>query len=833
VPFDEVNMSDRKPLFKSASSSASEAVQDGPHRIDFRVPEQLPETLPVLPLRQGVVLPGGVGPLSIGRPGSIAAAEAAGVMQSDDPLSGLVLIAVQREPSDHPVPSDLLPVAVLARVINAGRPPGRSPFVVVAGLRRVSLDHVVMERRKMVARFTDIEREWSDSAPEAEGLLRAVRSELVRLADEVDDEARLRMLLQVPLPPHLWLDAVASAVGGPVQLRRDLLMTADPRVRAERLALHVAARVEVVAAEKAVKERISSDTQSNRKEMILRQQLKAIQDELGEGDVRVGDLEERIRDIELPQEVRKVVDREVARLARIREGSPERAVAVDWLEWIAALPWGVETAADAAELESLEAALDRSHFGLTDVKKQVVEHLAVRQLAGEGRADVLLLVGPPGVGKTSIGQAVAEATGRELVRVALGGVRDEAEIRGHRRTYVGARPGRIVEGLRRAGASDPVVLLDEIDKLGAGFQGDPAAALLELLDPEQNHAFTDRYLEVPLDMSKVLFIATANDLGRVPGPLRDRMEVLRIDGYTVGEKVRIVRDHLLPKLAKNAGVDVEDVEWTDEAIEAAVVGWTREAGVRGLQRTLGRIYRATAVKKARGGFDGPVRVDEPDLVEYLGRRKFEAEPRRDEGVQLPGIATGLAWTPVGGDVLHVEAAALKGNGRLVLTGQLGDVMKESARAALTYVLSHADRLGIDADSAGQSDVHIHVPAGGVPKDGPSAGVTMFTALASLLTGRPVDPSVAMTGEASLRGRVLPVGGIRSKVLAAHRHGIRTVVLPRRNEADVEDVPQQAREELTFHFVDHMDEVLEIALLDAPVADAPVANGLPTAEQGAA
>jgi len=822
-------MSARKPspLFASASSTSGKSdAQEGPHRIDFQVPESLPETLPVLPLRQGVVLPGGVGPLSIGRPGSLAAAEAAGVMEEGNPQSGLVLIAVQREPSDRPVPSDLLPVAVLAKVLDAGRPQGRSPFVVVAGLRRVSLDHVATEGRKMVARFTDIEREWNDTAPEAEGLLRAVRSEVARLADQVDDDTRLRVLLQTPLPRHLWLDAVASAVGGPVLWRRDLLLTADPRARAERLARHVAARVEVVAAEKAVKERITTETQSHRKEMILRQQLKAIQDELGEGDVRVGDLEDRIRALDLPPEVRKVVDREMVRLARVREGSPERAVAVDWLEWIAALPWGVETAADAAELEQLEIALDGSHFGLKEVKKQVVEHLAVRQLAGEGRADVLLLVGPPGVGKTSIGQAVAEATGRGLVRVALGGVRDESEIRGHRRTYVGARPGRIVEGLRRAGASDPVVLLDEIDKLGAGFQGDPAAALLELLDPEQNHAFTDRYLEVPLDMSKVLFIATANDLGRVPAPLRDRMEVLRIDGYTVGEKLRIVRDHLLPKLARNAGVDVEDVEWTDAAIESAITGWTREAGVRGLQRTLGRVYRAAAVKKARGGLDAPLKVDSDDLSEYLGRQRFEAEPRRDEGVQLPGIATGLAWTPVGGDVLHVEAAALKGNGRLVLTGQLGDVMKESARAALTYVLSHADRLGIDADQARESDVHIHVPAGAVPKDGPSAGVTMFTALASLMSGRPVDPTVAMTGEASLRGRVLPVGGIRSKVLAAHRHGIRTVVLPRRNQADVEDVPQQARDELTFHFVDHMEEVLDIALLDAPIQHDLPANDAP-------
>ena len=812
--------------FSAASDRATDATE---RRIDFRVPEGLPETLPVLPLRAGVVLPGGVGPLSIGRPGSIAAAERAGVHGPESADSGLVLIAVQREPADRPMPADLLPVAVLARVIDAGRPAGRAPFIVVAGLSRVRLHHVFQDGRSLSARFTVTEKVWDDAAPAAEGLLRAVRSELATLANTLPDDQRLQGLLRAPLPPHLWLDAVASAIGGPVQWRRDLLLTSDPKNRAEQLALHIASRVEVVAAEKAVKERISTETQSHRKEMILRQQLKAIQDELGEGDAQVGDLEERIRNLPLPDEVRKVVDREVARLARVREGSPERAVAVDWLEWIASLPWGVETAAESAELGALEDALDKSHYGLDDVKKQVVEHLAVRQLAGQGRADVLLLVGPPGVGKTSIGQAVAEATGRELVRIALGGVRDEAEIRGHRRTYVGARPGRIVEGVRRAGAQDPVILLDEIDKLGAGFQGDPAAALLELLDPEQNHAFTDRYLEVPLDMSKVLFIATANDLARVPGPLRDRMEVLRIDGYTVAEKVRIVRDHLLDKLAKNAGVDVSDVVFTDDAIEAAITGWTREAGVRGLQRTLGKVYRAAAVKKARGTLGKPLQVDVDDLSEHLGRQKFHVE-RRDEGPPLPGIATGLAWTPVGGDVLMVEAAALPGSGRLVLTGQLGDVMKESARAALTYVLSHAERLGIDVDDAQKKDIHIHVPAGAVPKDGPSAGVTMFTALASLLSDRPVKSTVAMTGEASLRGRVLPVGGIRSKVLAAHRQGIETVVLPRRNAPDIEDVPEQAREELTFVLVDHMDEVLDVALDALVGADTP-ANGAPeSAEQ---
>lgn len=800
-------------------------------RIDFSVPDELPERLPVLPLRHGVVLPGGVGPLSIGRPGSLAAARAAGVSTAEGPESGLMLVAVQREPSNRPVPADLLPVAVLARVIDAGQPSGRPPFVVVSGLSRVELDDVQAAGGHLDARFTPVEESWSIDETAAKGLYRALRGQVTDLAGLFDSPHPLKLALQAPLPPHLWIDAVASLIGAPTEWRRDQLLTRDPQVRAERLARQLALRKEEIEAEKAVKERISSETQGMRKEALLRQQLKAIQDELGEGDGELSELHERLVSAELPPEVRKVVDRELQRLARLREGSPERSVAIDWLEWIDSLPFGKESAEDGVDLDQLEASLDRSHFGLDDVKKQVVEHLAVRQLAGSGRADVLLLVGPPGVGKTSVAAAIAEATGRELLRVALGGVRDEAEIRGHRRTYVGARPGRIVEGIRRAGVVDPVILLDEVDKLGAGWQGDPGAALLELLDPEQNHSFTDRYLEVPFDLSKALFVATANDLSRVPGPLRDRMEVLRIDGYTVDEKVRIVQDHLLPTLAKNAGVDACDVVFTEDALEAAITGWTREAGVRSLQRTLGRVFRAAAVKKARGTLTAPLQVTAADLPDYLGRRRFQDE-RKDTTDWRAGIATGLAWTPVGGSVLFVEAATFPGSGRLVLTGQLGDVMKESARAALTYALSHGETLGIDVENALKQDVHIHVPAGAVPKDGPSAGVTMFTALASLLTGRPVRTDVAMTGEATLRGRVLPVGGIRSKVLAAHRQGMKTVILPRRNEADLEDVPEQARKELEFVLVDHVSEALAVALGSEAAAPQP-ANEPPAAEVGVA
>ncbi len=794
-------------------------------RVDFGVPEDLPEVLPVLPLRQGVVLPGGIGPLSIGRTTSVAAARLAGVASKESPKDGLILVAVQREPTERPAPADLLPVAVLARVIDGGQPPGRPPYIVVAGMSRVQLTDVHQTSGALHASFVAAERTWPLDDTAATGLLRALQGQVRELALLFDAPHPLRVAAEATLPAHLWIDAIASLIGGPVDRRREHLLTADPVARAQRLARQVAERREEVEAEKAVKERISSDTQGHRKEILLRQQLKAIQDELGEGDSDLGDLHERLAAADLPDDVRKTVDRELGRLARLRDGSPERSVAVDWLEWIAELPFNKSSANEAVDLDKLEAALDESHYGLDEVKKQVVEHLAVRQLAGTGRADVLLLAGPPGVGKTSIASAIADATGRKLLRIALGGVRDEAEIRGHRRTYVGARPGRIVEGLRRIGVDDPVILLDEVDKLGTGWQGDPGAALLELLDPEQNHTFTDRYLEVPFDLSKALFVATANDVSRVPGPLRDRTEILTIDGYTVQEKVRIVRGHLLDTLARNAGVAAEDVALSDAALEAAVTGWTREAGVRGLQRTLGRVFRAAAVRKARGKLDTPLKVDVDDLPEYLGRQRFHDE-RKDTADWRAGISTGLAWTPVGGTVLFVEAASFPGTGRLVLTGQLGDVMKESARAALTYALSEGEALGIDTRKALEHDVHIHVPAGAVPKDGPSAGVTMFTALASLLTGRPVRTDVAMTGEATLRGRVLPVGGIRSKVLAAHRQGIKTVILPRRNEADVEDVPEQARNELEFVFVDHVSEALEVALAPLDVEVGPANDAEP-------
>lgn len=773
------------------------------------IPNDLPTTLPVIPLRRGFLLPSSAKPFLVGRQRSVAALDAA---------SGWVLIALQRDPTTNPQGADLLSTTVLARIVERGPAPnGRGYQVVLHGVARAEVTGFINNRTHLEATFTLDEAVWPETS-EARGMAAVVRDELTKTAEALDD-ARLNVFLQLPdveLP-----DAVAAALPHAESFARDLLFTKDPVARAEKVVVELVRAREAIAARRSIKDRVENATRDQQKEFLLRQQLDAIRKELGdggEGDDLAG-LRAKLAAVELPDEAQEVVDRELRRLERLGNTSPERQVSIDWLEWIAELPWSVRSGIDI-DLGALEDALDASHYGLGDVKKQVVEHLAVRKLAGAGRADVLLLLGPPGVGKTSIGTAIAEATGRKLVRVALGGMRDEAELRGHRRTYIGARPGRLVEGLRRAGTEDPVILLDEIDKLGKGYQGDPAAALLEILDPEQNHAFVDRYLEVPFDLSGALFVATANDLSGIPGPLRDRLQIIEIAGYTPSEKVVIAREHLLPTIAKNTGLQATDVEFTDDALIQTIDGWTREAGVRELQRVLGKVFRQAAVARARGQLHEPLQVDTEALPIYLGRRRIL--PDSHEAVGAAGIARGLAWTPVGGSVLFVEASTLPGNGKLVLTGQLGDVMKESARAALTFVLSNSERLGIPTRIMENHDVHVHVPAGGTPKDGPSAGVTMVSALASLLSGRAVRNDTAMTGEATLRGRVLPVGGITSKVLAAHRHGMTRVILPRRNELDLDEVPAEVRDALEFVLVDHLDEVLEAALEQAEVATEQVA-----------
>jgi ATP-dependent Lon protease len=567
-----------------------------------------------------------------------------------------------------------------------------------------------------------------------------------------------------------------------------------------------------------VRDDASESIAKSQKEYILRQQLDAIRKELGEeGDV-ASEYRAKLEERDLPEKVAEAITKEIDRLERMSEQSPEHSWIRTWLDTMFELPWG-NRSEDRLDLDEAWTVLDADHTGLHDVKERIVEHLAVRKLradrgleneAAESGGAILLLVGPPGVGKTSLGESVARALGRKFVRVALGGIRDEAEIRGHRRTYVGARPGRIARALTEAGTMNPVFLLDEMDKVGSDWRGDPSSALLEVLDPAQNHTFRDHYLEVDLDLSDVLFIGTANMAESIPGPLLDRTEVIRIDGYTDREKVEIARDHLLPRQLRAAGLEPEELEVTEEALAAIVDRYTREAGVRNLERELGKLARKVATKVARRQGDGVVVVDEADIREYLGKPrvwKDEASDRTD----VPGVATGLAVTGTGGDVLFIEATAMDGERGLTLTGQLGDVMKESAQIALSYVEAHAAELGIDISALERGRYHVHVPAGAIPKDGPSAGVAMLTALVSLLTGRKVRDSVAMTGEITLQGKVLPIGGVKQKVLAAHRAGITDVILPRRNEADLDDVPEQVRQDMTFHIADTAADVLAVAL----------------------
>jgi ATP-dependent Lon protease len=567
---------------------------------------------------------------------------------------------------------------------------------------------------------------------------------------------------------------------------------------------------------------VKGEMSKTQREYYLRQQLKAIKEELGElgeEEEELDELAERLKKAGLPPEVEKVAQKELNRLKSIPTASSEYTVARTYLDWIADLPWSKRTD-DNLDIENARQILDTDHYGLQKIKKRILEYLAVRKLKNDMRGPILCFVGPPGVGKTSLGQSIARATGRKFVRLSLGGVRDEAEIRGHRRTYVGALPGRIIQSMKKAGTINPVMMLDEIDKLGADFRGDPSAALLEVLDPEQNYSFSDHYLDVAYDLSKVMFVGTANLLDPIPGPLKDRMEILELPGYTFEEKVHIAQNHLIPKQLKEHGLSSDAIAFTEKGIIKIIMAFTREAGVRNLERRIADCCRAVAVEVASGKVAvGTKRtVDEGDLAEMLGPEKFYNETA--ERTEIPGVATGLAWTAAGGDILFIEATRMTGKGSLTLTGQLGDVMKESAQAALSYLRSKADTLGIPANFLEKTDIHIHFPAGAIPKDGPSAGVTILTALVSLLTGVRVRSDVAMTGEVTLRGLVLPVGGIKEKVLAAHRAGIKRVIIPARCEKDLVDVPEQARKELEFVFASHMDDVLKAALEESPLGRKP-------------
>ena len=779
----------------------------------------IPDVLSILPLRGTVVFPKAVVPLAAGRPASVR------LIQEALQGSRIIGTVLQRNSSeDEPRIQGLHSVGTVAVIHKALQQPDGTLRLVVQGLGRFRIVEGVQETPFLRARIQHI----ADAAPsttlEVEALARNVTAlfqKVVVLSPTLPDE--LASIVGTAEGPGALADLIAASLPTlPMTLRQGLLETLGVAERLQRLVAALTKEAEVLELGSKIQSEVHSEMSKTQRDYYLREQMKAIQKELGESDERTQEIDalrQKIDGAGMTEEARAEATRELDRLAKMPPAAAEYTVARTYIDWLVSMPWQQETT-DSVNIAEAHAILDEDHEGLEKIKDRILEYLAVKKIRPSGKDPILCFVGPPGVGKTSLGKSIARALGRKFHRISLGGMRDEAEIRGHRRTYIGALPGQIIQGLRRAGTKNPVFMLDEIDKLGMDFRGVPAAALLEVLDPEQNGAFRDHYLDVAFDLSRVLFITTANVMDTVPAALRDRMEIIPLAGYTEEEKVAIAQRHLVLKQAREHGLEpVMDVEFTPEALRLLARGYTREAGVRNLEREIASVCRKIARRRAEGHGES-VRVT-PDLITaFLGVPRFELE-EAEERTREPGVAIGLAWTPAGGDILFVEATRMKGARTLTLTGQLGDVMKESVQAALSWVRSHADELGIASNFWETADIHVHVPAGAIPKDGPSAGVTMTTALVSLLTGRRVRPGLAMTGEVSLSGRVLPVGGIKEKVLAAHRAGIRTVLLPRRNEKNLlEDVPARVRDEMTFHLVDSAPDVVRLALEDAPAwADA--------------
>ena len=774
----------------------------------------VPEIVSVLPLRDAVLFPHAVMPLGAGRESSVRLIDDAMGAGRKIATFGQLVAAV-----DAPQESDLHRIGTYATIHKVFKQPDGSVRLAVQGLSRIRLVEIVQTQPFLRARVEEV----PDMMPaagdlEAEALTRNATTlfrQIVELSPLLPDE--LAEAVGNLTHPGRIADAIAASLPSLTsQGKQELLATADVKARLVRLVAALTKELEVLELGSRIQSQVESEVGKGQRDYYLREQLKAIQKELGQTDERTQEIDELRQSIEaagMTEEAKKEALRELDRLSKMPPAAAEYSVARTYLEWLVALPWSKETE-DALDLGEARRVLDEDHWGLEKVKDRILEYLAVKSIRPKGKDPILCFVGPPGVGKTSLGRSIARALGRKFHRISLGGMRDEAEIRGHRRTYIGALPGQIIQGLRRAESRNPVLMLDEIDKLGMDFRGDPASALLEVLDPEQNVAFRDHYVDVPFDLSRVLFITTANLLDTVPPALRDRMEIIELPGYTEEEKVRIAGTHLVPKQAKDHGlVEGEHIRWTDAALARLVRHYTREAGLRSLEREIAAISRKVAKRRVEGRTE-PVDVT-PDLVEeLLGAPRFLLE-ELEERTRVPGVAVGMAWTAAGGDILFIEASRMKGGKTLTLTGQLGDVMKESAQAALSWLRSHASDLGIRSDFWDTSDIHIHIPAGAIPKDGPSAGVTMVTALASLMGQRPVKPRLAMTGEITLSGRVLAVGGIKEKVLAARRAGVTTVILPRRNERNLlEDVPKPLRESMTFHLVDSVEEVLDLALEDA-------------------
>jgi ATP-dependent Lon protease len=781
--------------------------------------EQLPDVIPILPLFDAALFPKMVLPLVVMEPSSVrlvdeamAAKRIVGLVVSRKHLKAQASEkpAAEQPAGEKPGPEDMAGIGTAAVILKMAKAEDDKAQMLVQGLTRFKIAGFVEGKPYLQARIvplTDIAQQ--DTETEAlKANLQNLFEKIVELSPGLPQE--IGAMAKSLQDAGLLADMVASTINSSTAEKQEVLEILDVKKRLKTVTRIATQQLEILELGKKIQSQVKGDMDRSQREYYLRQQLKAIREELGEKDesqVEVEDYRARIEAANLPEEAKKEAERELNRLSRMHPSSAEYTVAATYLDWITSLPWHATTE-DNLDIDKAMQVLDDDHYGLEKPKKRIIEYLAVRKLKPGSKGPILCFVGPPGTGKTSLGRSIARALGRKFYRIALGGVRDEAEIRGHRRTYVGAMPGRVIQALRRAESKNPVFMLDEIDKVGSDFRGDPSSALLEVLDPEQNYSFSDHYLDVPFDLSKVMFITTANVLDTIPPALRDRMEVLELVGYTEDEKIQIARRFLVPRQREAHGLTASQIQFTTGALRHIISGYTREAGLRNLEREIASVCRGVATRVARGETEGvKIRID--DLHGYLGPVKLV--PEAAERTLTPGVAMGLAWTPVGGSLLFIEATAMKGNKHLTLTGQLGDVMKESATTALSFIRANAKALGIKEDFFDDRDLHIHVPAGAIPKDGPSAGVTMLTALVSLLTGRKVKKNLAMTGEITLRGQVLPVGGIKEKVLAAHRAGIREMILPKPNEKDLEDVPETVKNQIDFHFVEKMREVTRLAL----------------------
>jgi ATP-dependent Lon protease len=776
------------------------------------VEEPVENVMPILPLKETVVFPDSMIPLAIGQERSIRLVDEA--VANDRPIA----LVTSREGNDEAQSADdLYSVGTAAVIHKMIRVPDGTLRILIQGLRRVRLTRIVQDDPYLVGEFEELpdvitrEKEIAALARNVEALF----SRIIALVPYLPDE--LQLAATNAEDPSALANLIATTMRLKASEKQELLEEADVEARLRQLTVILNRELELLELGTKIQSQVHSEMEKSQREYFLRSQMKAIQEELGEGDeqqAEIAELRAQIEEANLPEDAEKQARRELDRLAKLPSAAAEYGVIRTYLEWILSLPWN-ETTEDDLDLEKARKILDEDHYDLEKVKERIIEHLAVSKLKHDLSGPILCFVGPPGVGKTSLGQSIARALGRKFVRISVGGVRDEAEIRGHRRTYIGAMPGTIIRALRDAGTKNPVFMIDEIDKMGSDWRGDPSSAMLEVLDPAQNSSFRDHYLDLPFDLSRILFICTGNQLETIPPPLLDRMEVIRLSGYTEDEKLGIAKRYLVPKQLEAHGLESEQAKFTDNALRLVIREYTREAGVRSLDREIAALCRKSAAEIA-GGKRKRVRIDERRVRSWLGRPRFSGEVRRR--TSDPGVATGLAVTPVGGDVLYIEATAMPGEGRLIVTGQLGEVMRESAQAALSWVRSHASDLGLKADWFEGKDVHIHVPAGAVPKDGPSAGIALATALASLALNRPVSEEVAMTGEITLTGQVLPIGGVREKVLAAQRAGVTTVVLPKENEGDLDDLPREVRKSMNFVPADSIDEVIEAAFPGARVLE---------------